>query len=255
MADDLTKRALAAAKGGHDLYALVGNAPADASIEDIRRAWRRANLTLHPDKAGADFDPELYERFSQALKILENEAARAAYDNAVAAVQAQQRRHAEMDADRRRMVEDLLAREKAAAAAAAAAAAGAGGGGGGVTGAGDARRARDETAEERRRREMREMKEHDNRRLEEERARLQKEEEEAQARMRREDDEQARRKEEEVKRRLIAKRRRREEREQGHARRVARDGFPISGPEAWARTRNMLVQEQRLRESRAAAGG
>ena len=248
----MTKQALEAAKTGTDLYALVGDVTSDAPVEDIRRAWRRRNLRLHPDKAGDKFDPDLYGRFSEALAILESVEARAAYDNSLAASLAQKRRHEAMDADRKRMVDDLVAREKAAATGQPYIP------GDGVGGRSTTRRQREEPSrreagEERRRREMREMKEHDRQRLDDERERLKKLDETERQRSRREDDERAQEQQDELERRLREKKRRRERKEEKLAERVAAvGGTAKSGREAWRWTRLLLVQEQRIKEARLA---
>ncbi|KAI2471452.1 DnaJ-domain-containing protein [Annulohypoxylon bovei var. microspora] len=94
-----------------DLYELLG-VTSDTPKPDIHRAWRKRSLKYHPDKAGADFDPEKWELFERARDVLSDAAAREVYDSLRSAAQLrEQQRHA-MDAKRRAMVEDLEARER-----------------------------------------------------------------------------------------------------------------------------------------------
>jgi DnaJ homolog subfamily C member 17 len=115
MADGGNAELLALAKSFNevDLYALLGVAP-DASSDNIHRAWRRAALKNHPDKAGPSFDAIKYERLEQARNVLCDDAARRAYDSARAVkVRRAEERNA-MDAKTRRFAEELERAERAA---------------------------------------------------------------------------------------------------------------------------------------------
>jgi curved DNA-binding protein CbpA len=61
-----------------DYYALLGIGP-DAGDEDVRRAWRKLALELHPDRAGAASTAH-FQRISVAYSVLSDPDARAAYD-------------------------------------------------------------------------------------------------------------------------------------------------------------------------------
>ncbi|KAI1282256.1 hypothetical protein F5Y07DRAFT_234562 [Xylaria sp. FL0933] len=98
------------ATANKDLYELL-SVPADAAQPEVHRAWRKASLKHHPDKAKV-FDPEIWQLFERARDVLSSPEARSAYDAArAAAVQAQKARAA-LDAKRRAMIDDLEARER-----------------------------------------------------------------------------------------------------------------------------------------------
>ncbi|KAI0535634.1 hypothetical protein GGR58DRAFT_478544 [Xylaria digitata] len=98
------------ATANKDLYELL-SVSADATQPDVHRAWRKASLKHHPDKA-KNFDPEIWQLFERARDVLSLPEARAAYDSArAAAVQAQKARAA-LDAKRRAMIDDLEAKER-----------------------------------------------------------------------------------------------------------------------------------------------
>lgn len=61
---------------GGTYYAVLG-VPWHATADDIRRAYRRAAITLHPDKGG---DPEAFKELAHAYRVLADPAQRALYD-------------------------------------------------------------------------------------------------------------------------------------------------------------------------------
>ncbi|PYI16318.1 DnaJ-domain-containing protein [Aspergillus violaceofuscus CBS 115571] len=102
-----------------DFYALLDISPAAAETE-IRRAYRRTALKYHPDKIAnptpADIDK--FHLLQIAYDVLSDPAVRQLYDNAREARQRKQREREMMDSAKRKMREDLEARERAGAAAA-----------------------------------------------------------------------------------------------------------------------------------------
>lgn len=62
--------------GEADLYAVLG-VPADASRDEIARAYRRQALVHHPDRGG---DAETFRSLHQAYEALSDPVRRAAYD-------------------------------------------------------------------------------------------------------------------------------------------------------------------------------
>lgn len=95
-----------------DFYALLGLEHSNFSDSDLRRAYRKTSLKYHPDKLGADFDPEKYELFQAAYGVLESEELKAKYDGHRQAKLQKQRANELFEGKRRAMKEDLEAREK-----------------------------------------------------------------------------------------------------------------------------------------------
>lgn len=96
-----------------DLYALIG-AESTASVSEIKKAYRKTALKCHPDKNPDNpRAAELFQELSKALEILTDENARAAYDKVVAARKQAKERIKVYDAKRRKLKEDLEAREEA----------------------------------------------------------------------------------------------------------------------------------------------
>ncbi|KAH8427183.1 putative cell cycle control protein (Cwf23) [Aspergillus melleus] len=99
-----------------DFYALLDISPAAAETE-IRRAYRRTALKYHPDKIAnptpADIDK--FHLLQIAYDVLSEPSVRQLYDNAREARQRKQRERDMMDAAKRKMKEDLEARERAGA--------------------------------------------------------------------------------------------------------------------------------------------
>ncbi|KFM72872.1 DnaJ-like protein subfamily C member 17, partial [Stegodyphus mimosarum] len=95
-----------------DLYELL-NISINADEKEIKKAYRKKALTCHPDKHPDN--PKAAQHFqelSKALEILTDSSARAAYDKLLKARKAAQVRHRELDSKRKKLKEDLEAREK-----------------------------------------------------------------------------------------------------------------------------------------------
>ncbi|MCJ1366689.1 hypothetical protein MMC16_005819 [Acarospora aff. strigata] len=99
------------ATSSHDFYALLG-ITFETSSSDIRRAYRKTALKYHPDKVGNS--PSALEKFHLlqiAYDVLSDPAVKALYDNARTARLQKQRQNELFEGKRRRMKEDLEARE------------------------------------------------------------------------------------------------------------------------------------------------
>jgi DnaJ homolog subfamily C member 17 len=94
-----------------DFYDLLG-VTFETSESDIRRAYRKTALKYHPDKLGKDFDPERFHLLQIAHDVLSDPVAKAAYDNARNARLQKQRQNELFEGKRRKMKEDLEARER-----------------------------------------------------------------------------------------------------------------------------------------------
>ncbi|XP_054710440.1 dnaJ homolog subfamily C member 17-like [Uloborus diversus] len=95
-----------------DLYELL-NISITAEEKEIKKAYRKKALTCHPDKNPDNPKAaELFQQLSKALEILLDSSARAAYDKVLNARKASQIRNKELDSKRRKLKEDLEAREK-----------------------------------------------------------------------------------------------------------------------------------------------
>lgn len=96
-----------------DLYGILGVSEL-ATEKEITKSYRKQALKCHPDKnpdnpaAG-----ELFHKLTQALEILTDAAARAAYDKILKAQKAAELRHKQYDSKRKKFKEDLEARERA----------------------------------------------------------------------------------------------------------------------------------------------
>jgi len=101
----------------HDFYALL-SLSVTFSQPDLDRAWRRTALKYHPDKVGAA-DTTAAEKFHLAqigYDILSDPAIKSLYDNARTAREQKERARNLFEGERKRMRDDLEAREGKAAA-------------------------------------------------------------------------------------------------------------------------------------------
>lgn len=94
-----------------DLYELIG-IERTASVQEIKKAYRKKALRCHPDKNPDNPKAaELFHELSRALEILIDTSARAAYDKVINAKYQQKLRAKEFDLNRKKLKEDLEARE------------------------------------------------------------------------------------------------------------------------------------------------
>jgi len=99
-----------------DLYKLL-EVPEDADAKQIKKAYRTKALKCHPDKNPDNPNAaNLFHQLSEALKVLTDIGARAAYDHVRKAKKLAQERLDKLDSKRKKVKLDLEAREKAAEA-------------------------------------------------------------------------------------------------------------------------------------------
>ena len=97
-----------------NLYSLL-DIECDVSTKEIISAYRKKALKCHPDKNPNN--PKAAEEFhllSKALQLLTDASARVAYDKVLKAREAAEIRNRQLDAKRRKLKDDLEARERAA---------------------------------------------------------------------------------------------------------------------------------------------
>lgn len=106
------------AASNQDFYVLLDISSA-ANETEIRRAYRRTALKYHPDKIASPTpaDIDKFHTLQIAYDVLSDPTVRQLYDNAREARMRKQRERDMMDAAKRKMREDLEARERAGAAA------------------------------------------------------------------------------------------------------------------------------------------
>ena len=97
-----------------DLYLLL-EVPPEAAEKDIRKAYRKKALKCHPDKTDDPKAAEQFHQLSEALEVLTDPAARKAYDNVLKARKANELRNRQLDHKRKKLKDQLAAREAEAA--------------------------------------------------------------------------------------------------------------------------------------------
>ncbi|XP_052039219.1 dnaJ homolog subfamily C member 17 [Apodemus sylvaticus] len=99
-----------------DLYALLG-IEEKAADKEVKKAYRQKALSCHPDKNPDNpRAAELFHQLSQALEVLTDAAARAAYDKVRKAKKQAAERTQRLDENRKKVKLDLEARERQAQA-------------------------------------------------------------------------------------------------------------------------------------------
>ena len=108
------------AASNQDFYGLLDISPA-ANDTEIRRAYRRTALKYHPDKIAnpTQVDIDKFHFLQIAYDVLSDPSVRQLYDNAREARLRKEREREMMGAAKRKMREDLEARERAGAGAGA----------------------------------------------------------------------------------------------------------------------------------------
>jgi DnaJ homolog subfamily C member 17 len=95
-----------------DIYALL-QIPSTATDAEIRRAYRKQSLILHPDKNKSPTAAQDFHRLKLAFDVLVSPTARTHYDNLRKAKAAKAERTAKYDDKRRQMQKDLEEAEQA----------------------------------------------------------------------------------------------------------------------------------------------
>ena len=62
-----------------DYYVILGIAP-NASLSDVKKAFRQKAAEFHPDRNTSELAPEKFHAVKEAFDILSDDAARTAYD-------------------------------------------------------------------------------------------------------------------------------------------------------------------------------
>ena len=96
-----------------DLYELLG-VSRNASIKEIKKAYHKAALELHPDK-NKNQTEESNQKFQQiidAYTVLMNESTRKEYDRNLREKEEEMQKINEMSESRKKMIEELEIKEK-----------------------------------------------------------------------------------------------------------------------------------------------
>ncbi len=99
-----------------DYYAILG-VPSTATKEEIARTYRKKSLAVHPDRyKGPDPDGALRDflAYTRAKEVLDDDKARAAFDAVIRAREVRRLKQEAQGAGRKKLREDLEAREEAA---------------------------------------------------------------------------------------------------------------------------------------------
>lgn len=97
-----------------DAYQVLGiETGVESTDADVRRAYRKRAIETHPDKNRHRKDAaEEFDRVKRAYELLMDKDARAAHDHLIRVKQQRTQRYEAMDAKRRKMRDDLEAKEK-----------------------------------------------------------------------------------------------------------------------------------------------
>ncbi|KAB0792432.1 hypothetical protein PPYR_14391 [Photinus pyralis] len=95
-----------------DLYEILEIEPT-STTNDIKKAYRKKALQCHPDKNPDNPNAaKLFHQLTKILEVLTDESARKVYDRVLRGKKEAALRHRELDGKRRKLKEDLEARER-----------------------------------------------------------------------------------------------------------------------------------------------
>ncbi|KAK6930166.1 protein of unknown function DUF1977, DnaJ-like [Dillenia turbinata] len=94
-------------KRNNDYYAILG-VEKSCSVEDIRKAYRKLSLKVHPDKNRAPGSEEAFKKVSKAFKCLSDDGSRRQYDQTGQVDQFEYNQHHNFRRRRRRTTEHDL---------------------------------------------------------------------------------------------------------------------------------------------------
>jgi len=94
-----------------DLYALLGVEP-DATVHEIKRAWRRCSRNYHPDINDTPDAISLFLKITKARDILTDETQRKNYDAKLKARLMHEKRKRELDSTTKQFRDSLIERER-----------------------------------------------------------------------------------------------------------------------------------------------
>ena len=98
-----------------DLYSLLG-VSRDATSKEIKKAYHKAALELHPDKNKKQTkeSDERFQKIIDAYTVLMNETTRRDYDRNLEIQEEEMKRNETMSSKRKKMIEELEIKEKIA---------------------------------------------------------------------------------------------------------------------------------------------